>query len=173
MRGESGGKSMETWDLYDGDRKPLGRVHRRGEALSEGANHIVVEIWTVNARGQVLLTRRDERKQPYPGRWENTGGAVLAGEESRSGALRELREETGIRAGADELEFLGSYRVPGVFADVYLLRRNVALAALTLQPGETVDARWATLEEIRKMRVRGELAFPTDTRLKFLEDALG
>jgi 8-oxo-dGTP pyrophosphatase MutT (NUDIX family) len=163
---------MEIWDLYDEDRKPLGRVHRRGDALLLGENHIVVEIWTVNGRGRVLLTLRDQRKQPYPGRWENTGGAVLAGEDSLTGALRELREETGIRAEAGELEFLGGYRVPGVFADVYLLRRDVELKDISLQPGETVDARWATLEEIRGMRARDEMAFPTAVRLKFLEDAL-
>jgi len=163
---------MEIWDLYDDARNPLGRTRRRGEALMPGENHIVVEIWTVNRRGEALITRRDPQKQPYPGRWENTGGAVQAGEGSLEGALRELSEETGIRADAKDLRLLGAYRVPGVFADVYLLRRDVALEELTLQPGETVDARWAGIEEIRAMRARGELAFPTEARLKFLEDAL-
>jgi len=126
----------------------------------------------VNSRGEMLLTLRDGRKQPYPGKWENTGGAVLAGEDSRHGAARELREETGILADPNALTLLGAYRVDGVFADVYLLRRDVEIRDLTLQPGETVDARWATLDEIRGMRARGELAFPAPERLSLIEGML-
>jgi 8-oxo-dGTP pyrophosphatase MutT (NUDIX family) len=163
---------MEYFDLYDEERNALGRTHRRGDVLPPGTYHIVVEVWTVNGRGSVLITRRDERKNPYPGLWENTGGAVLAGEESRQGALRELLEETGIRAEPGELTLLGSCRTGSVFVDTYLLLRNVALSELTLQPGETVDARWVTLPEIREMWERGELAFPSGARLRFLEEAL-
>jgi 8-oxo-dGTP diphosphatase len=163
---------MEYFDLYDDSRNPINRIHRRGDALPPGVYHIIVEVWTVNSRGSVLLTRRDALKQPFPGMWECTGGAVLAGEDSRQGAVRELREETGILAGERELTHLGTYRVDSVFADVYLLQRDVALNDLTLQPGETVDARWATMEEIRGLQEKGELAFPTEKRLKFIEDAL-
>lgn len=163
---------MEIWDLYGDDRAALGKTARRGEALPPGANHLIVEVWTVNSRGEVLLTLRDERKQAYPGKWENTGGAVLAGEDSLEGALRELREETGIVAGGGELRRLGGYRAPGVFADVYLLKRDVAIEEIVLQPGETVAARWVTLTELRRMWARGETAFPTETRLRFIEDAL-
>ena len=163
---------MEYFDLYDEERNALGRTHRRGDALVPGTYHIVCEVWTVNGLGSVLLTRRDERKKPYPGLWENTGGAVLAGEDSRQGALRELMEETGVLAEPGELTLLNSYRVGSVFVDAYLLRRNVALSELTLQPGETVDARWATLPEIREMWERGELAFPSQERLRFLEQVL-
>ena len=27
---------MELWDMYDSERKPLGRTHVRGEAFGEG-----------------------------------------------------------------------------------------------------------------------------------------
>ena len=163
---------METWDLYGDDRVALGKTARRGDALPPGANHLIVEIWTVNSRGEVLLTLRDDGKKYYPEKWENTGGAVLAGEDSLHGALRELREETGIVAGDAELRRLGGYRVPEVFADVYLLRRDVRLQDLSMQPGETVAARWVTLAELRRMWARGETAFPTEARLRFIEDAL-
>ena len=163
---------MEIWDLYDDERKPLHRTGRRGDALAPGENHLVAEVWTVNGRGEILVTRRDDRKSPYPGKWENTGGAVTAGEDTRIAAARELFEETGIRAAADELAYLGGYRVPNVFADVYLLKRDVALCDLTMQPGETVEAKWVSLAELEAIRMSGELAFPTRERLKFIEDVL-
>jgi 8-oxo-dGTP pyrophosphatase MutT (NUDIX family) len=163
---------METWDLYDDERRPLHRTGRRGDALAPGENHLVAEVWTVNNRNEILVTRRDDQKYPYPGKWENTGGAVTAGEDTRTAAARELFEETGIRAEADELTELGGYRVPYVFADVYLIRRDVSLRDLTLQPGETVEAKWVSLAELEAMRASGELAFPTRERLKFIKDAL-
>ena len=163
---------MEYFDLYDGNRNALGRTHRRGDALPPGTYHIVAEVWTVNGLGSALLTRRDARKRLYPGLWENTGGVVLAGEDSRQGAVRELFEETGIRAEPDELTLLSSFQVGSVFVDAYLLQRNVALSDLTLQPGETVDARWATLPEIREIWDRGELAFRTWEHVRIIEQAL-
>ncbi len=163
---------MEIWDLYDDGRKPLNRTGRRGDALATGENHLVAEVWTVNLQGEILVTRRDDRKMPYPGKWENTGGAVTAGEDTRTAAARELFEETGIRAEAEELTLLGGYRVPYVFADVYLCKTDVAICDLTLQPGETVDAKWVTLAELEEMRASGDLAFPTHERLKFIRDVL-
>ena len=163
---------MEYFDLYDAERNALGLTHRRGDPLPPGAYHIVCEVWTVNDLGLALLTRRDACKRLYPGLWENTGGVVLAGEDSRQGAVRELKEETGILAEPAELTFQGSFQVGSVFVDMYLLRKNDELSELKLQPGETVDARWATLKEIREMWDRGELAFRTWERLRFIERAL-
>ena len=52
------------------------------------------------------MTLRDKAKPVYPNCWENTGGAVLAGETSLEGALRELREETGLAAQPEALRLL-------------------------------------------------------------------
>lgn len=70
---------MEIWDLVDESRKPLGKLHTRGNELQRGEFHVVVEIFTFNADAQILLTQRDPLKS-YPLLWESTGGSVNAGE---------------------------------------------------------------------------------------------
>jgi 8-oxo-dGTP diphosphatase len=47
--------------------------------------------------GKFLLMRRSSDKDEYPGFWEFPGGGLEENEEPREGALRELREETGLR----------------------------------------------------------------------------
>lgn len=47
-------------------------------------------------RGRVLLVRR--RNPPRAGEWSLPGGKQMAGETARQAALRELAEETGLKA---------------------------------------------------------------------------
>jgi ADP-ribose pyrophosphatase YjhB (NUDIX family) len=51
--------------------------------------------------GKVLLLKR--KKPPYPGYWVAPGGKIELGESPHEGALRELREETGLMAKQAEL----------------------------------------------------------------------
>lgn len=98
----------------------------------------------------MLLTRRAPGKS-YAGTWENSGGAAKAGESSRQAIVRELFEETGIRAEEDEFEFLSSDRDRSTFYDFYCLKRSVPLEQIVLLPGETDAAQWVTLEEVHRM----------------------
>lgn len=151
---------MEHWDLYDRERNPLGRIHPRGAPCARGEYHVVVSVWTVDSQNNVLLTLRDPAKESYPSHWENTGGSALAGETSRSAAVRELEEETGILAREDELILVGSEITRDTFVDHYLLRRDLPLSEVRLQPGETADARWVTLAELDAMIADLSLAKP-------------
>lgn len=151
---------METWDLFDIERQPLHKTHRRGEKLNYGEYHIDVEIWTIDSGNNVLVTLRDPQKENYPDKWESTGGSALAGETSRQAAVRELCEETGITAGEDELVYLGTHLEQAAFVDIYLLRRDTPVSQLTMQEGETVDARWISLEELERMIADRSLALP-------------
>lgn len=151
---------MELWDLYDRERRLLGRTHVRGVPCKPGEYHLVVTIWTVNSSGNILLTLRDSAKESFPNTWENTGGSALAGETSRGAAVRELLEETGITAAEEELLLLGSQAARDSLYDHYLLRRDIALDELRMQPGETVGAKWVTLDELDAMRQDGSLATP-------------
>ncbi len=156
----------EIWDLYDRDRKPLGQTHIRGHYLPKGTYHIAVGIWTVNSKNEVLLTLRSPLKRDWPNVWENTAGSLLHGESSREGAVRELREETGITVAEDELHFLGTERGRSVIGDCYIVRNDTDIKDIVFQEGETVDAKWVTLAELDGMIEEGLVAPPVARRLK-------
>jgi 8-oxo-dGTP pyrophosphatase MutT (NUDIX family) len=141
----------ELWDLYDENRRPLGRTHVRGVPLDEGTFHLVVEIWVITDDGLILIDKRHPDKY-RGGLWECTGGAVVAGEDSRTGALRELYEELGIEADKNELRLISSYRHPGFFVDTYVLRKNIDLGALRFQEDEVTDAKLVTFDELINMQ---------------------
>ena len=96
---------MELVAIYN-EARTTQNTHRRGEPLPQGWYMVIAAVWVVNKRGELLLTLRSPEKKEYPNTWENPGGAVLAGETSKQGMVRELREETGIMAEESQLEFL-------------------------------------------------------------------
>ena len=147
---------MEFNDIYDGQRRLTGRLHRRGERWKKGEYGLVVCVWVYDGQGKLLLTRRAPEKT-FAGTWENSGGAAKAGETSLQAIRRELFEETGIRAEESEFELLGSGRDHNSFFDYYCLHRQIPLEQIVLLPGETDDVQWATFEQVHDMIRRKQI----------------
>lgn len=147
---------MEWNDIYDANRQPTGRIHRRGTPWKKGEYCLVVCVWVYDGQGNLLLTRRAPEKS-YPGTWENSGGAAQAGETSRRAIARELFEETGIRAEEEEFELLDTGRDKNAFFDFYCLRRQVPLSEIVLLPGETDGAQWVSFESVHEMIREGQI----------------
>ncbi len=143
----------ELWDLRDEFQRPTGKTIFRGEKIPAGYWHIVVGIWTITADGRLLLTRRHPDK-PWGLQWENTAGSVIAGEDSLHGAMRELREETGLVAEADQIRLLSSEKEERFFLDNYLYLCPEREPKLTLQPEEVVDACFVELSEVDAWKER-------------------
>ena len=149
----------EMFDLYDENLNPLGQQIERGELIPGGKYHIVVHILAVNFESKVLITLRNPSKN-YGGLWEITGGAAVAGETPLQAAVRELREETGLRALPEALDYRGqllfkssSHNHISMF---YLFRADFHESSITLQPGETDAARIVFPAEIEQMAKKGE-----------------
>ncbi len=142
---------MEFLDLYDQNRRPLGRQIERNAPRKHGEYSLIAAVWTADRNGKLLLTKRSPEKEFFPGEWENSGGAVLAGETSQGGAIRELFEETGLQADAEKLILLGSCREEYGFVDTYLFLLEEEEPLITLLPGETSASKWVTLAEYREM----------------------
>ena len=141
---------MEFNDVYDKYRNLTGKLHRRGTRWLPGEYGLVVCVWVYDGRGHILLTRRAKGKS-FAGTWENSGGAVQAGETSLQAVARELFEETGIHAEPEEFELLVSDKDRNVFYDHYCLRRDVPIKDIVLLPGETDDVQWASFAKIHWM----------------------
>ena len=147
---------MEYNDIYDENRCPTGRVHRRGTPWRKGEFGLVVCVWVYDGEGNVLLTRRAPEKS-FAGTWENSGGAARAGESSRQAMARELFEETGIRAEEEDFEFLRTTRDNHAFYDHYCLRSQVSLEQVVLQPGETDGVKWVSHAQVHEMIRKREI----------------
>ena len=146
----------EYWDLLDGSRAPTGRQMRRGDPIPKGMAHIVVLGWVVRPDKRFLISRRSAEKT-NPLRWETTGGAKQAGEDSLKAVIREIGEELGVDVSHCRPVFLASReRRKGLFFDCWMFftsRRE----EIRLQPGETCDAQWVDDETFRRMIKAGEV----------------
>jgi len=138
---------MEIWDLYDREGKKTGQTWERHfcsyKQIPDGYYHMVVDLLVRHTDGSFLLTKRDMRKDVYPGYWEaSAGGSAISGEEPLEAAKRELFEETGLVPLKLEL-------VSHIFKDTshsmffsYLATVDADKDSVVLQEGETVDYRW-------------------------------
>lgn len=141
---------MEYNDVYDKYRNCTGRLHLRGTPWGVGEYGLVVCVWVYDGKGKLLLTRRAKGKS-FAGTWENSGGAALAGETSRQAIVRELYEETGIRAEEGEFELLSTGMDRNTHYDFYALKRDMPLVEIKLLPGETDGVQWADFETVHAL----------------------
>jgi len=153
---------MEYVDVYDKNRVKTGKIRLRENPPEEGEYGLVVNIWIVNDRNEVLLTRRHPKKRLWGGLWEcSAAGGVMAGEDSLQGAIREAKEEIGVVLFQSDAVLIDSGIVrEKLFRDSYLFKKNIDIGDLTLQSGEVADAKWATEAEFDEMCEKGLIAPP-------------
>lgn len=145
----------ELWDIYDRNGKPQGYIKHRGEPLAPGEYHLVVHIWIRLSDGRYLITKRAKEKG-FPGMWECTGGSAVAGDDSLTAALREVKEETGLSLHRENGRVVKKRIGYDYICDVWLFGEDVRLSDVVLLPGETDDARLADIATIKRMIADGE-----------------
>ena len=144
---------MELWGAYNADYEKIeGAVLVRGEddTFPDGMYHLVCEVLVRHVDGTYLLMKRDPTKPMFPNMWEATaGGSALQGETDVEGALRELREETGIVA--EKLEFLDKSLGKHCWHVRFLCVTDCDKNSIKFQEGETCDYKWLPASEIHAM----------------------
>lgn len=146
----------ELWDVYDMHRERTGKLHPRGKRLGEGEYHLTVHACIFNSQGQMLIQKRQPFKRGWSGLWDITvGGSALAGEDSQSAIMRELSEEIGLSLDLSCVRPHISVQFDAGFDDMFLIKKDVDLSALTLEYEEVEAVKWATLDEILAMMDAG------------------
>ena len=149
---------IELLDVLTETGAPTGLVKPKPDVHRDGDLHRASHVWIVGSDGRVLLQRRALAKRTWPGLWDvSVAGHVSAGESAIDAAIRETFEEIGLRLTPEELTHIATLRfhcelpdgyVENELHDVYLLRRDVDLATLTLDPLEVAEVRFVSFDDL-------------------------
>lgn len=142
---------VEIWDVYDNNRNLTGKTIERGKKLARGEFHLVVHIWIINSKGQVLIQKRASTVVGWSGMWATTGGSALSGENSKQAFMRELKEELGLQADPSLSEKVYSYTQGNHFTDIWLVKQDFDCNQCTLQKEEVSDVKWVYPSEMKKL----------------------
>ncbi|MGI6118380.1 MAG: NUDIX domain-containing protein [Bilifractor sp.] len=168
------GKPMELFELLNEDKTRSGVVEERNVAHYLGNLHETVHMWIVrrgsDGRAQVLLQKRSQEKDSNPGCYDiSSAGHMDAGDEPMEAAIREIGEELGIQASAEDLHYIGAHY--GAFDDefhgrpfhdrewshVFIYNKPVDADRLRLQKSEIESVRWMDYDECRRRILDGTL----------------
>ena len=144
---------MELLDLYDKELKLTGKTIERGQPIPYGYQIPIVAVIIHNDEGKFLIQKVAARKGNY---YATTAGHVQSGETDFVRAmLRELEEEIGLSATKSELELVKIRRYEYKFTFLYLMKSNVPVEMLRLQPDEVESVQWMALDEIEELCQQG------------------
>ena len=145
----------ERIDIWDESGRPTGKTALKSEAHAKGWWHPTVHIWCYQAGGKVLIEQRSQEKELFPGLWDvSVAGHVEAGEAPEEAALRELREEIGLKASKAELQDIGTFpeqhhhpdgQIDREFHHCFLLKLSHPLPVLYPNAGEVMGLKWISL----------------------------
>jgi isopentenyldiphosphate isomerase len=154
----------ELLDVVDEDGNPTGETVGREAAHRDGIRHRTSHVWLVRSgpggRMQVLVQKRAADKDSFPGCWDiSSAGHIPAGDDWVASALRELKEELGVEARPEHLQFLGKHTVEhdGDFhgkpfhnrqvSAVFVLRCQKPAEEFKIQESEIETVEWTDLDD--------------------------
>jgi isopentenyl-diphosphate delta-isomerase type 1 len=147
----------EIFDVVNERDEVIGK-ESRNEVHRLGLMHRATHVLVFNKRGQVFLQKRSMQKDRQPGLWDSSAsGHVDSGEEYDNCAVRELREEIGLRVSeAPERLFKLTASAETDQEHVWVYRCH-AEGPFQLHPDEIERGDWFEREEVtRWMKERPE-----------------
>jgi isopentenyldiphosphate isomerase len=154
-------------DIVDRHDRVVATVPRR-RMRAERLRHRAVFVVVNSSTGQLLVHRRSDDKDLWPGRWDVcVGGVVGAGEAWDDAARRELAEEVGID-GRPELVRADAYADDDVDL-VARCYRVVHDGPISFPDGEVAEARWVAAADLTAL-VATEAFVPDSLALLAGED---
>ena len=118
---------MELWDVLDKHGNKTGKIIERGkQLLLKGEYFLIVDVWIMNNKGEFLISKRTPTTEPEPDKWQPTTGCAVAGDDSISAALREVKEELGITLNPENGKMIKRFIAwEKAIIDVWLFRQEV------------------------------------------------
>ena len=151
----------EYFDVLDQNGNKTGKTKLRSEVHRDGDWHKTVHIWIINNNGEILLQRRCATKDSNPNMLDiSCAGHLSAGDDSLSGAVRELKEELSIEVKPSELKFIKTIKrsskctdtfINNEFDDLYIFRTDKKVEDMEFQKEEISEIFYVPYKDFKKM----------------------
>lgn len=153
--------SKEYFDLLDENGNKTGKIKLRTEVHRDGDWHKAVHIWIINNKGDVLLQRRCATKDSNPNMLDiSSAGHLSTGDDSLTGAIRELKEELNLNVNKEELQFIKTLKrsskytstfINNEFDDLYILRTDKTINDMKFQEDEISEIFFVPYKKFKEM----------------------
>src|SRR5438093_7764462 len=154
----------ELFDLCDPRGRPLGTTKPRGQVHRDGDWHRAFHCWIVvpspTDAPDLILQRRSEIKDTWPGLWDVSAAGHYAAGEGIEGGLREIKEELGLVVPEEDLVQAGWRREEAFYEngliereiqDVFFLLSPIEVASLHPHPEEVSGVAVVPLAELTRL----------------------
>jgi isopentenyl-diphosphate Delta-isomerase len=143
------------FDVVDETDAVIAQAARR-EVHARGWRHRAVHMLVFNRAGELFLQKRALSKDTAPGAWDSSAsGHVDAGEGYDACAVRELREEIGLRVERTPARWLRLVACEATGQEFVWVYRLAAEGPFVLHPEEIERGAWFTKAEVTR-RLREE-----------------
>ena len=140
----------EIFDVVNGRDEVIGRNTRR-EVHRLGLMHRAVHVLVFNSRGEIFLQKRSMKKDNNPGVWDSSvSGHLDCGEDYDACAIRELREEIGLRLKNSPARLFKIAACVGTEQEHVWVYRCEAEGPFTLHPDEIETGGWFAPETVTR-----------------------
>jgi isopentenyldiphosphate isomerase len=142
--------SEEIFDIVNERDEVIGQAPRK-EVHARGLWHRAIHVLVFNARGQVFLQKRSLKKDTAAGKWDSSSSGHLdTGEEYDACAVRELREEIGLRLDAPPQRLFKVEACPETGSEFCWVYQAFSEGPFVLHPEEIETGEWFTPEAVTK-----------------------
>lgn len=136
-------------DEYDMPLEPK----PRHETIKNGYWHRAVHVWIVNHKKEVLCQKRSLKKDISPGKWEAAiGGHIGPADNYFTGAVREVREETGLPVTPEDLSLVKIYKDHRFkeYRGIFYCRLDVDLHHIKKEEEEVDEVKLIHMRTLKK-----------------------
>lgn len=153
--------SKEYFDILDENGNKTGKTKLRNEVHRDGDWHKGVHIWILNNKGEILLQRRCATKDSNPNMLDiSSAGHLTAGDDSLTGAIREIKEELDLDISPEELQFIKTIKnslkytptfINNEFDDIYFLITDKNITEMKIQESEISEIFFVPYKKFKEM----------------------
>lgn len=150
----------EYIELLDANSNPTGEKCLKSIAHKKGYYHASVHIWFFTKHKEILLQKRIETKDTFPGLWDvSVAGHIAFGEQPLQAAVREVQEEIGLTILTKKLHSIGTSTHKNTHSVnlidhelhyLYIALLNTGITNLTIQKEEVSEIKLITMETFKK-----------------------